>query len=296
MIIDMIKAFIINMEKNKKFDDVGKDFWANVRLISQEVGYTVRGSKKIKIPSLTEIQKSLEKKNLKSHHIAASGKLTEFGEKLIDYFEYRADVLNNHVESQLMDADKARNTFEKLKQKHNPSCPIPMNKQKGNKKAPAFLTAIVNILLEAHSDNICCNYDPRELTIVTKDNKPLRTFARRVDGCFPSVVNPLALWEIKEYYYTTTFGSRVADGVYETLLDGMEIEELSEKEHIDIMHLLIIDSHYTWWECGRSYLCRIIDMLNMGYVDEVLFGYEVVEKFPQIVQSWVRKYRKISSS
>ena len=23
-----------------------------------------------------------------------------------------------------------------------------------------------------------------------------------------------------EYYYTTTFGSRVADGVYETLLEG----------------------------------------------------------------------------
>ena len=31
--------------------------------------------------------------------------------------------------------------------------------------------------------------------------------------------------------------------------------------------------YYTWWQCGRSYLCRIIDMLHMGYVDEVLFGY-----------------------
>ena len=47
-----------------------------------------------------------------------------------------------------------------------------------------------------------------------------------MDGGFPSITNPLAIWEVKEYYYTTTFGSRVADGVYETLLDGMEIEEL----------------------------------------------------------------------
>jgi len=31
------------------------------------------------------------------------------------------------------------------------------------------------------------------------------------------------------YYYTTTFGSRVEDGVYETLLDGMELEELREQ-------------------------------------------------------------------
>ena len=40
-------------------------------------------------------------------------------------------------------------------------------------------------------------------------------------------MDPLAVWEIKEYYYTTTFGSRVADGVYETLLDGMELRELA---------------------------------------------------------------------
>lgn len=38
---------------------------------------------------------------------------------------------------------------------------------------------------------------------------------------------------------------------------------------------------------GRSYLCRIIDMLHMGYVDEVLFGYEVVERLPEIVKEWV---------
>ena len=48
---------------------------------------------------------------------------------------------------------------------------------------------------------------------------PLRTLARRVDGAFPSAVNPVAVWEIKEDYHTTTFGSRVADGVYETQID-----------------------------------------------------------------------------
>lgn len=92
---------------------------------------------------------------------------------------------------------------------------------------------------------------------------------------------------MKEYYYTTTFGSRIADGVYETLLDGMEIEELQEHEGINVRHYLMIDSHTTWWKSGRSYLCRLVDMLHMGYVDEVLFGYEVVERLPQIVAEWV---------
>src|SRR5208282_766488 len=91
-----------------------------------------------------------------------------------------------------------------------------------------------------------CDYDPHSLTTVTRAGIPLRTLARRVDGGFPSTVNPIAVWEIKEYYYTTTFGSRVADGVYETLLDGMELAELREKEGIHVLHYLFVDAHYTW--------------------------------------------------
>ncbi len=115
----------------------------------------------------------------------------------------------------------------------------------------------------------------------------MRTLARRVDGAFPDPINPIAVWEIKEYYYTTTFGSRVADGVYETLLDGMELEELREHEGIDVRHYLMTDAYFTWWDCGRSYLCRFVDMLHMGFVDEVLFGREVIEEMPRIVAEWV---------
>jgi hypothetical protein len=150
-----------------------------------------------------------------------------------------------------------------------------MNKQKGEKRAPAYLTGIVNMLIEANAQGCACDFDPRRLTTVTRKRVPLRTAARRVDGAFPSAANPIAVWEIKEYYHTTTFGSRVADGIYESLLDGVELEELREQEGIWVKHYLMLDGRYTWWDCGRSYLCRIIDMLHMGYVDEVLFGREV---------------------
>jgi hypothetical protein len=93
-------------------------------------------------------------------------------------------------------------------------------------------------------------------------------------------------------YYTTTFGSRVADGVYESLLDGLELEELREHEGVDVKHYLMVDDHYTWWKCGRSYLCRIIDMLHMGYLDEVLFGREVMDRLPAIVKEWVALAKK----
>lgn len=100
------------------------------------------------------------------------------------------------------------------------------------------------------------------MTAFTKDKFPIRTLSRRVDGAFPNVINPITIWEIKVYYFTTTFGSRVADGVYETWLDGLELREVKDNLHIPVEHFLIVDDHFTWWVKGRSYLCRIFDMLH----------------------------------
>jgi hypothetical protein len=190
-----------------------------------------------------------------------------------------------------MNADQAARAFAHVRKQTKSNLPVPMNKQKGKKKRPAYLTAIVNMLIEANCRGLSCDYDPRELTTFTRQGGPLRTLARRVDGAFPTAVNPIAVWEIKEYYHTTTFGSRVADGVYETLLDGMEIEELRVAEGVNCKHYLMIDARYTWWDCGRSYLCRIVDMLHMGYVDEVLVGTEVLDRLPVLTKEWVALQR-----
>jgi hypothetical protein len=206
---------------------------------------------------------------------------------VLSYFEYRAQVLNEYVRPLLMDAERASRVYKKLRGRKTFAVPVAQNKQTGDKKAPAYFTGIINTLIETYLGRYKFDHDPRALTTITSNGAPLRTLARRVDGAFPKAVNPIAIWEVKEYYYTTTFGSRVADGVYESLLDGLELEELRTSEGIDVKHYLMLDGYYTWWECGRSYLCRVIDMLHMGYVDEVLFGYEVVERLPVIVKSWL---------
>lgn len=281
------------MKAERKFKKQPKSFWANVRLISQKVGYTVKHENIVKIPTMDDIKIAYTELGLDiSEIIDKNDNLTKMGNTLNAYFRHRADVLNNYVEPRLMDADRAKEEFQRLKSEFSPKCPIPMNKQKGDKKSPAYFTGIINMLIEAHSEGFPCNYAPKELTSITRNNFPIRTFARWVDGAFPNSINPIAIWEIKEYYYTTTFGSRVADGVYETLLDGMEIEELREHENISILHYLMIDAYYTWWTCGKSYLCRIVDMLHMGYVDEVLFGYEVIERLPSIVKQWIMMFKK----
>lgn len=229
---------------------------------------------------------------LLSEHLAQDGRPTAFADTLLAYFEFRADVLNNTVQHQLMDKVAAQAMYERLLAVQEYRLSAAMNKQKGEKKQVAYLTAMVNMLIEANADGIEYDHDPRQLTTVTRDGMPLRTLARRIDGAFPSAVNPVAVWEIKEYYHTTTFGSRVADGVYETLLDGMELEEMRVETGVEVEHILIADAHYTWWQCGRSYLCRMIDMLHMGYVDEILFGNEIEERLPTMAQEWVRKTRE----
>ena len=86
------------MKPNPTFLKQPKPFWAYVRSISQQVGYTVRKQNKIKVPSGLEMREALQKLNLDGSRLADErGVPTELGQALQDYFTYRADVLNTTV-------------------------------------------------------------------------------------------------------------------------------------------------------------------------------------------------------
>ncbi len=274
------------MHPNPKFLNQSSRFWAYVRAISERYGYSKRGASEVSAPNEVEIVQVLEDLNLGGADIRFETDVESNGNLLVEYFHYRADALNHEVKSLLMDADEAEELFRSTRRQLQPKCPLPMNKQRGDKRAEAYLTCLVNMLVELEIGDRRCDYDPRELTKVTDGSQLLRTLSRRVDGAFPSAIDPIAIWEIKEYYYTTTFGSRVADGIYETLLDGMELQDLKENEGIHVKHYLFADSRRTWWKDGKSYLCRMMDMMHMGYVDEVIFGREVMDRIPILASEW----------
>lgn len=282
------------MKANEHYKNLDPEFWANVKLINQKIGYVRRKSKKFPsggftVPTPEEIVLKFTQNKLNSSKLVKENRLTVYGQKVAEYMRFRGDLLTNQIEPQLMDQPEAKKIFYDLKKSLKPSCPLPMNKQKGEKKDFAFLTGIVNMLIEKEIGSETCDYDPRLLTTITENNFPKRSMSRRVDGAFPSAIDPKAIWEIKEYYYTTTFGSRVADGVYETQLDGWELLELKNNLQVEIGHYLIVDSHLTWWTMGRSYLCRLVDSVHMGLVDEVLFGKEVLTRIPELAKQWVKK-------
>lgn len=278
------------MQAFPEFKKMNLSFWAHVKFISETLGYTDRKTKSIRSYSNEDISGLLI-----THGINTSDKISG---NLKAYFDKRADILNNNVKNQLMNIDSAKFEFEQLQKIHTDNgyiCKLPMNKQKGRKRHINYYTSIINILSEQvirsssqYNESLGFNDDPRGRAFFLDDNdKLVGASSRRFDGAYPDIVNPKVVWEIKEYYDTTTFGSRVADGVYETQLDGYEFKEIHQKYNIKVFHVFFTDAYKTWWIDGKSYLCRIIDFLNAGLVDEVIIGREVFSRWPELFKTIV---------
>ena len=259
----------------ERFQGLDASFWAFVKYISENLGYTERGEGLVKEYPISSIRALCMERGINASEdtiVCAA-----------QYSKMRADLLNRFAESMLMDAEAASEEFRKWELLHcieNYYCKLPLNKQKGAMRQVAFFTAIINIIAEktireitGNSRSLGFDDDPRGLIYIWDDNnRIIGASSRRFDGAYPSIESPKMVWEIKEYYYATTFGSRVADGVYETQLDGFEFKELYNRTGRKVYHVLFIDAYRTWWVQGKSYLCRLIDAMNSGVVVELVFG------------------------
>lgn len=278
------------MQAFDSFRGMDASFWAFVKYVSEHLGYTERRAGLVKSYSVNAIQALCEGKGINASEDAVA--------KAAQYSKMRADLLNGFAESMLMNVEQANKEFKKLETIHhleNFFCKLPMNKQKGTKKQIAFFTAIINIIAEKTIREITGDVrslgfddDPHGLAYVwDADGRIIGASSRRFDGAYPSIERPKMVWEIKEYYYATTFGSRVADGVYETQLDGFEFKEIYDRTGRKVYHVLFIDAYRTWWTQGKSYLCRLVDAMNSGVVDEVIVGREVFTRWPELLRSIV---------
>lgn len=276
------------MQAVQEFSQQPPEFWALVKLISQIPGYSDRKrageAGRIKRYYAGEIVEALTDRGLDPD--AVGGHIDE----LVEYSAVRARVLEGVVEPNLMNRDQAAELFDEIRARvQPPEFLLSMNKQKGDKRHYAYLASIVSMLtyeaLIAKHGHATFNPSPRGPLTFARHGAPLRTLFRWMDGAYPDVNQPHAAWEVKEYYGTTTFGSRVADGVYETALDGYELNDLRDAG-VEVEHYLFLDDRFTWWECGRSYLCRVVDMLHVGLLDGAFFGREVVQEWPRVVAGW----------
>lgn len=268
------------MKAFKEFRREDKSFWFFIRFISEKLGYSRKGI--VLTYTVEQIEKLCEKENIEVS--------TDRINKAVLYCNMRADLLNNTIEKNLMDVDEAKQIFEEMRNSGKYKCKLIMNKQRKEIKKVNYFTAIITMIAEEMlGGDEEFNPDPRGLVYLLNNRKIIGASSRRFDGAYPSIYNPKIVWEIKEYYYSKSFGSRVADAVYEAELDGYEFNEIYDRTGQQVYHVMFIDSHYTFWGQGKSYLCRFIDTLNMGLIDELIVGKEVLTRWREVLEEFDEK-------
>ena len=127
------------------------------------------------------------------------------------------------------------------------------------------------------------NLDPQRRAIWFTDNG-LHVSARNLDGAIPSLENPSAVWEIKEYWGKTSGGSKMSDAVYECHLVGMELRMFEAKSGISIEHIVFVDGKEQW-NFRKSDLLRFIDLHQQGFIDHLIIGREVETDWPILAKA-----------
>lgn len=272
------------MFAKEEFLEHDAEFWAYVRLVSQQAGYQPRGDKVVKVYEPEDLQNAVESTGINREPLFGDGSsngLTALGENILDYLNYRSQHVAVALDN-IQTKDEAEETYEEYRGDHELKH-VQYNRQGSND--PLVFANTVNLVMEKEYGG---EFDPNpyELPTILDDDKNLQlTFAKRLDGAVPDNRNPIALWEVKEFYNSSTFGSRVADAIYEIMLLSQEAQSVADEAGRDVEMYLLTDGEQAWSK-GVSYICRIIDILNMGYIDAAIFGREVVTDWPEIVREW----------
>ncbi|CEI30259.1 Protein of unknown function [Propionibacterium freudenreichii] len=300
------------MQAEPRFASQSQTFWAYVRTITEALGSSVPRSGVISAFTPADMHRAMARLGRSTEALGSVHDPSDLALLLEDYFAYRAAVLNQQVKSDLMVTAEASELFDGVVEAtgaillgpvmkagkqiavdylvHGDTVRVPMNKQTGEMRQPSFLTGIVNLVVADALGGRPCDYDPRALPVIDFEGTLYAAMSRRMDGSMPATVNPLAMWEIKEYYYTTTFGSKISDAVYITALDGYERAEVEAVTGVPIDHLIIVDAYDTWWVKGKSYLCRLVDLVNMGKVTHLICGREAVRELPLLAAEWAARW------
>lgn len=244
-------------------------FSAIVRAITIDLGYSSDG--RVVVPDKADILKSLSRNDF--------GHGTELVTSLVEYFRIRAHDVETEMIAHMMSVEEAAYHFNELRARYNPKCPLPHNSQQD--REPRYLTGIINILLETCLSE--CDFNPQRCVSFRRKGLILGTLSRRVDGAYPSCINPIAFWEVKEFYANKTFGSRCASALYDTLLDGEELRAL-KSSGVKSKHYLFLDAMPL--PAGISYLCRLYDALHTGMVDGIFCGRQVLRLVPELAREW----------
>lgn len=144
---------IVVVEPLPGFSAQPESFWAQVKLLSEQLGYSVRAKKgedkQLRRYGLGEVVSCYQSRELNFHHLLnEDGGGSDEAHRILGYLNYRADVIEKVVEPNLMNREMAADLYAEIRGAKKYACSFPMNKQKGEKRHESYLTCIVNMLTE----------------------------------------------------------------------------------------------------------------------------------------------------
>lgn len=159
----------------------------------------------------------------------------------------------------------------------------------GYHASPKVLVNTVDAVIyrECKKANVPVNTNPQSRAALLSDEH-IWVSPRRLDGALPDLLNPVALWEIKEYWGKTGGGSKMSDAIYELHLVGLELRMFEAEFGVHVNHYAILDG-LEQWRARKSDVRRTVDLLYMGLLDEVVVGSEVISEWPRIVMENIRR-------
>ena len=150
-----------------------------------------------------------------------------------------------------------------------------------HQSSKALIATVSGIARKACAEaGVGVDLDPQRRAIWFSEHG-LHVSARNLDGAIPSLENPTAIWEIKEYWGKTSGGSKMSDAVYECQLVGLELRIFETKSGVAIDHIVFVDGK-DQWNSRKSDLLRFIDLHQQGLIDHLIIGREVETEWPTI--------------
>ena len=151
-----------------------------------------------------------------------------------------------------------------------------------HQSAKAMIAAVASIArLTCKSQGFSVVEDPQRRAVWCSEHG-LHAMARNPDGAVPSLLNPIILWEIKEYWGKTGGGSKMSDAVYECHLVGRELRDFERRSGIRAVYIVFLDGKEQW-QTRKSDLLRFVDLFHQGLVDHLVVGSEVETQWKDLL-------------
>lgn len=198
---------------------------------------------------------------------------------LAEYMRFRFEAANSLL-AQARTEQEAKDDFAELSDEELATYGT---QSADHHQSPRVMVKTVEVLTRAVclEHGLDVNVNPQNRAVLISDDH-IWVSPRRLDGAMPSLLNPVGLWEIKEYWGETQGGSKMSDAIYECQLVGQELRAFEDLHGPHVRHYAILDGRQQW-SSRKSDLRRAVDLLCAGLLDELIVGREILTEWPRIV-------------